>query len=134
MTIRDLMNNWAYLLKWYLACFKPVSREYFQVSKSSSTLIISFQLDPAFKFSTLTRNKNKNSTKVKGAHLENYLGDGSKDNVVRYSTIGRGSRAANFVRSDFEGEMGEPRSLNTSYENNHLYYWLWLFWCHQSCA
>jgi len=78
------------------------------------------EVQPApFGLSTLTRNRSKQSSKAATPALETYIGG---DSVVRYSTIGRTSRAANLVRNEFDGEMAGPRSLNTSYENNHLYY------------
>ena len=55
--------------------------------------------------------------------MENYLGaDSGKDKDTRYSTIGRSSQRNNFVRNEFANDYHGPRSLNTSYENNHLYY------------
>ena len=91
--------------------------EYF----SNKIMTDTFQeVQPApFGLSTLTRNRSKQSSKVATPALDTYIGG---DSVVRYSTIGRTSRAANLVRNEFDGEMAGPRSLNTSYENNHLYY------------
>jgi len=75
-----------------------------------------------FNFSTLTRNKSRNTSKVSPS-VENYLGaDSGKDKDTRYSTIGRSSQRNNFVRNEFANDYHGPRSLNTSYENNHLYY------------
>eukprot|EP00092_Neocalanus_flemingeri_P006155 GFUD01006626.1.p1 GENE.GFUD01006626.1~~GFUD01006626.1.p1 ORF type:complete len:507 (+),score=68.06 GFUD01006626.1:299-1819(+) len=74
------------------------------------------------KFSTLTRNRTKQITKI--APLENYMGEPPKDTVIRYSTIGR--NRSNFitssVRKDLDSDMADPKSFNTSYENNQLYY------------
>ena len=57
--------------------------------------------------------------------LDSYLlegqGQGKGENVVRYSTIGRSSRAAKRTPI-MESELNEPRSFNTSFENNQLYY------------
>ena len=74
------------------------------------------------KFSTLTRNRNKQVTKI--APLENYMGEPPKDTVIRYSTIGR--NRSNFitspVRKELDSDLADPKSFNTSYENNQLYY------------
>ena len=57
--------------------------------------------------------------------MDSYLlegqGQGNGENVVRYSTIGRSSRAAKRTPI-MESELNEPRSFNTSFENNQLYY------------
>ena len=55
--------------------------------------------------------------------MDSYLleGQGKGENVVRYSTIGRSSRAAKRTPI-MESELNEPRSFNTSFENNQLYY------------
>ena len=71
------------------------------------------------KFSTLTRGRTRPVSNM--APLENYLGEPPKDTVIRYSTIGR-NRAHKKPLSDTDSDLADPRSLNTSYENNQLYY------------
>ena len=79
-------------------------------------------LPTSFQFSTLTRNKGK-SNSLKSTPLDSYLHDphGQGDQTVRYSTIGRSSRSAKRTPI-IESEINGPRSLNTSFENNQLYY------------
>merc|ERR1719341_105883 len=74
------------------------------------------------KFSTLTRNRTKPVTKM--APLENYMGEPPKDTVIRYSTIGRNRPQVKTspVKHDLDSDLANPRSFNTSYENNQLYY------------
>jgi len=74
------------------------------------------------KFSTLTRNRTKPVTKM--APLENYMGEPPKDTVIRYSTIGRNKSNVKKspISSDLDRDFQDPRSFNTSYENNQLYY------------
>ena len=74
------------------------------------------------KFSTLTRNRTKSVTKM--APLENYMGEPPKDTVIRYSTIGRNrsNTKTSPVKNDLDSDLADPRSFNTSYENNQLYY------------
>ena len=56
--------------------------------------------------------------------LDSYLleSQGQSDQVVRYSTIGRSSRSAKKTSALIESELNGPRSLDTSFENNQLYY------------
>ena len=70
--------------------------------------------------STLTRSKAKTSRAA--VPLNKYLGDGGGS--VRYSTIGRSSRAAAAARTDTAhiAEMFGPRGGDTATDNNHLYY------------
>ena len=74
------------------------------------------------KFSTLTQNRTKSVTKL--APLENYMGEPPKDTVIRYSTIGRNRSNVKTspVKYDLDSDLANPRSFNTSYENNQLYY------------
>ena len=69
--------------------------------------------------STLTRSKAKTSRAA--VPLDQYLDGGGS---VRYSTIGRSSRAAAAARTDTAhiAEMFGPRGGDTATDNNHLYY------------
>ena len=70
--------------------------------------------------STLTRSKAKTSRAA--VPLEQFLGDGGGS--VRYSTIGRSSRAAAAARTDTAhiAEMFGPRGGDMATDNDHLYY------------
>merc|ERR1719397_216900 len=76
------------------------------------------------KFSTLTRARGRGGAPSSLPPLTDMLADPALSTAVRYSTIGRNrTQAAAALRRDpLDTDLAEPKTLNTSYENNHLYY------------